>query len=605
MAVLLAVLWWPFVAHGYRFGVGPDVPVYLWWARVGAANGLSVVGERPGAVALIDVLAGTLHLSVTAVVAALECALAAGVGLGMAALLRGKVGANRPGTARAAMLLAGLLSGLFAVHLASGYISNLEMVVPFLGAAVLLAHSERRHTIGAAVLLAGSALSHPLFGATGAMILAGAAAWAWHDGDRPESQRIILATGAAGVAVLAGIASMLLGPARLVVDTSKDGFLRRAGLDSALASDFRSRFIDRWTRYVQWLALPLAVPGVRPLGGFRRRFLVSWVAVTIVGMAVGFLTGLFPPDRMVTFGFGVPALAGVGVVAVWQLLSARSAWLAWAVAAAAVAVMASGSLMAFGRQPVFISTDEVSQSTAAARLADATPPGTTLVFVVDATDGAAFLATRAANVVRAALPPQQAGNAYIYVGTAKNLSADEPTLRGDPQFDALSRLYLSDIPTTPDQVAFVLTAFDATGATNLPPGFQLRAPGVFASASQRLHVPANLAGAPEIADPLVPSSPLGIIFATLAVIALLGVVGAGWAAWAVGDPLDACLLAPAFGIAVMVLTGVVLERLGVPLSGWVGPTVVSAVSGGGGYALAAVARTKRGSGPETADAIHE
>ncbi|MEA2581435.1 MAG: hypothetical protein QOE83_2327 [Actinomycetota bacterium] len=598
------MLWWPFVAHGYRFGVGPDVPVYLWWARVGAANGLSVVAERPGAVALIDVLAGTLHLSVAAVVAALECALAASVGLGMAALLRGNAAVNKPGVGRGAALLAGLLSGLFAVHLAGGYISNLEMVVPFLGAALLLAHSERRHTIGAAILLAGSGLAHPLFGATGAVILAGAAAWAWRDGEQAESRRIALATGGAAAVTLAGMASMYLGPARLIVDTSKDGFLRRAGLDSTLVSDYRSRFIDRWTRYVQWLAIPLAVPGIRPLGGFRRRFLISWIAVTLVGMAVGFITGLFPPDRMVTFGFAIPALAGVGVVVVGRWLSSRSTWLAWVAAAAAVGVMASGSLMAFGRQPVYLSTDEVAQVTSAARLAAVTPPGTTLVFVVDAADGAAFLATRAANVIRAALPPQRVADAYIYVGTAQNLAGGRPTVRGDPQYDALSRLYFSDMPSTSDRVSFILTAFDATGATSVPPGFELRAPSVFASAPEELHIPANLEAAPEMRDPLVPSSPTGIIFATLAVIALLAVAGAGWASWAVRDPLDVCLSAPAFGTAVMVLAGVVLERLGLPLSGWVGPTVVSALSGAGGYVLAAVARAKRGSGSQAADAIH-
>jgi hypothetical protein len=555
-------------------------------------------------VALIDVLAGTLHLSVVAVVAALECALAAGIGLGMAAFLRGSVAVNKAGVVRATASLAGLLSGLFAVHLAGGYISNLEMVVPFLGAALLLAHSERRHTIGAAILLAGSGLAHPLFGATGAVILAGAAAWAWRDGERAESRRIALATGGAAVVTLTGMASMYLGPARLIVDTSKDGFLRRAGLRSTLVSDYRSRFIDRWTRYVQWLSLPLAVPAVRPLGGFRRRFLVSWVAVTLVGMAVGFITGLFPPDRMVTFGVAIPALAGVGVVAAWLWLSARSAWLAWVAAAAAVGVMASGSLMAFGRQPVYLSTDEVSQVTAAARLAGVTPLGTTLVFVVDASDGAAFLATRAANVIRAALPPQRVADAYVYVGTAENLSDGKPTVRGDPQYDALSRLYFSDIPRTSHAVAFVLAAFDATGVSP-PPDFELRAPGVFASAPTELHIPANLAAAPEMTDPLMPSSPTGIIFATLAVIALLGVAGAGWASWAVRDPLDVCLLAPAFGIAVMVLAGVVLERLGLPLSGWVGPTVVSALSGAGGYVLAAVARLKRGSGSQAADAINQ
>lgn len=567
-----------------------------------------MVGERPGTPALIATLAGTLHLSVTAVVAALECALSAGVGLGVAGLLRGHVAGARPGTRRAAALLAGLLAGLFAVHLAAGYISNLEMTVPFLGAAFLLARGECRHTVGAAVLLAGSALAHPLFGATGAVILIGAAGWARHDGERAQARRIVVATAAAAAVTVAGMASMLLGPARLMFDTSKDGFLRRAGLGSTLVNDYRSRFIHRWTRYVQWLALPLSLPGSRRLSGFRRRFLMTWVAVTVVGMAVGAVSGLFPPDRMVTFGFAIPALAGVGVLAVWEALSARSAWLAWSLSVAAVGAMAAGSLMAYGRQPTFISTDEVSQVTAAARLVDAVPPGTALIFVVDDTDGtASFLATHAANVIRAALPPDRATDAYIYVGTAQNLLDNQPTLRADPQYNALSRLYLADISLAPPgpAVGFILAAFNMPGAADHPPSFSFRAPGVFVHPPIGVRVPTSLSVAPAPSDPLVPSSPAGIILATLAVIGLLGVVGAGWASWAVPDPIDICLLAPAFGIAVMVVVGVLLERLGLPLSGWVGPTAVSAVSGGSGYILVAVARAKRGSASETASAVQD
>lgn len=585
------------------------MPVYIWWARVGAANGLSLVGERPGAPALIAILAGTLHLSVTAVVAALECALGAGVGLGIAALLRGRaVAAQRRGSARAAALIAGLLSGLFAVHLAAGYVSNLEMAVPFLGAAFLLAHSERRHTVGATVLLAGSALAHPLFGATGAVILAGAAAWAWRDGERAEARRIAAATGAAAAVTLAGMASMLVGPPRLMVDTSKDGFLRRVGLGSTLVHDYRSRFIHRWTRYVQWLALPLGVPGFRRLNGFRRRFLLTWVAVTVAGTAVGFATGLFPPDRMLTFGFAIPALAGVGVVAVWERLAERAeraAWLAWVAAVLAVGVMAAGALMAYGRQPTFISPEEVAQVTAAGRLADAAPLGTTLVFVVNDTDAtASFLATRAANVIRAALPPDRAADVYVYVGTAQNYWDHRPTIVGDPQYDALSRQYLADIPTgTGPPLAFILTAFDASGAIDHPAFFTPAAPGVFAATPNGMAP--SLSSVPVARDPLLPSSPAGIILATLAVIALLEMAGAGWAAWVVRDPVDVCLVAPAFGIAVMVLAGVLLERLGLPLSGWVGPTVVSVAAGGTGYVLAAVARAKDGSGPQAPDPVQE
>src|SRR5918999_2031305 len=83
--VLLILLLWPYVVDGYRFGVGPDVPVYLWWTRVGAAEGLSMIGSRPGAPALAAALAGTFHLNVTAVTAGPASAPRAAVGAASAA----------------------------------------------------------------------------------------------------------------------------------------------------------------------------------------------------------------------------------------------------------------------------------------------------------------------------------------------------------------------------------------------------------------------------------------------------------------------------------------------------------------------------------------
>jgi hypothetical protein len=44
-------------------------------------------------------------------------------------------------------------------------------------------------------------------------------------------------------------------------------------------------------------------------------------------------------------------------------------------------------------------------------------------------------------------------------------------------------------------------------------------------------------------------------------------------------------LAPVFGLAALILAGLVADRVGVPLDGWVGPTAVSTVAGCGGYLL--------------------
>jgi hypothetical protein len=74
-AVFLRVAVWPTLVHHYAFAVGPDMPVYLWWSRVGAAEGLSLVGERPGTPALIPTVASALGIGLVPAVAGVQYAL--------------------------------------------------------------------------------------------------------------------------------------------------------------------------------------------------------------------------------------------------------------------------------------------------------------------------------------------------------------------------------------------------------------------------------------------------------------------------------------------------------------------------------------------------
>ena len=76
--------------HQYAFAVGPDMPVYLWWSRVGAAEGLSLVGERPGMPALIPTIASALGIGLVPAVAGVQYALMPASALAAAALARGR-----------------------------------------------------------------------------------------------------------------------------------------------------------------------------------------------------------------------------------------------------------------------------------------------------------------------------------------------------------------------------------------------------------------------------------------------------------------------------------------------------------------------------------
>ncbi len=591
---------YPFLIHGFRFPLGPDASVYLWWTRLAGHDGLSAV-SRPGIPALALVIQGTLHLPLVAVLTALECVLGAGVGLAAVALVRtGGAGPSsaaldaddHSGSRRAVWLLAGVLAGTFAGHLATGYLANLAFSALFIGGAAAVAAADRRATAAAAFLLGAAGLSHPLFFPLGLVILAAAAALAWPE-DAAEVRRVAAAAAGGAAILVAGALALLVGPGPLSVITSRDGFLREAGLTDVLRSTYWYRFVHRWTRYVQWASIPLAAYGWLDTRGFVRRFLAAWGLVTIGGVALGLATALLPADRIITFGYAVPILAAFGLARLWRRLSARKL-VALAVTAGLALAMVAGSFIAWARQEPFLSATEVDASTAAGRYAAATPPGTALLFTVNDRDAtASFLATRAANVIRAAVPPDRIRDVHVVVPPvpAGRVAAPERT--------ALSRVSLAEAAaatraSATGSLTFLLAPFDHVD--RVAPGMTRAGSGVFVLAGPGSAVPT--ASGPAI-DPLRASSGGGIALATIAVLALLGAAGYGWAGAFASDRIVRLALAPLCGAAALMLLAIALERTGLPLTGSVGPSAISLLAGGGGYlALFLLERGTRSNAPQ-------
>jgi hypothetical protein len=586
---LLVVFVWPYAVDGHPFGVGPDVPVYLWWTRVGASEGLSMLGSRPGAPALVATLAGALHLNVSAATAGLASALGVAVGAASAALVRGARGTEKT------WLLAGLLAGVFSVHLVAGYLANLVVAVTFLAAAACLA-GFRRSWWAAGVLLAGGGLAHPPFLIHAIVVLAGAAVLARRAGAHGEARDIALSVAAGGVVAGAGILATIAGPGPIAAETSKDGYLRRAGLDGQLVDAYRERFRLRAARYVQWISVPLAVAGTAvadasAAGGFLRRFLASWLTVIAVGVPVGYVTGWLPPDRLVTFGFAVPIAAALGVTWLRGRLGARP-WLARAAVLALVTWMIAGGLLAWGRQSTFISVPEGQQAIRAAAVSRLIPPGTPIVLPVDDGDRTStFLLARAANVLRSALPPDRVGDVYVFVGTVTDLFAGRPTERGDTDYDALSALTLAAIPDGPESVVIVLPAFyrmpDAVSDGRLF-GF---GSGVLAS----LERPFTPMPVENDDDPLRfgPSSGMAISVTAIAIMAALTLLGLGYARSVSDDAVTAVATAPAFGAAAVSLIAVAFDRMGLRLDSTPVALAASALAGLGGLAVFLVVQRQR------------
>ncbi|GIV00401.1 MAG: hypothetical protein KatS3mg014_2016 [Actinomycetota bacterium] len=309
----------------------------------------------------------------------------------------------------------------------------------------------------------------------GLAVLVVAAVLAWGR-DRDEAMRTASVGLLGGALAGVGLLAMLGGPRPPDVDTSKDGFLRRAGLEAELRRAYLDRFVHRAARYVPWASVPLAVGGLGDVGGALARFLLAWGLVTVGGVGVGLATGVGPADRFVTFGFAVPVLAALGLERVHRALATRPAIAAVVPAGLAVAMLA-GAWIAWDRQEPFVSELELARATTAARFVAAAAPGTPLVFHVDQEGPAVtFLATRAANVIRAAVPPDRIRDVVVLV--------PPPRGEADAVRRALTRVTRADAERASAaaggrRLDVLLAPFDRPDAARAGPPWRRVAPGVF------------------------------------------------------------------------------------------------------------------------------
>ncbi|MDP9341801.1 MAG: hypothetical protein M3Q23_06790 [Actinomycetota bacterium] len=584
----------PYVIRGYRFPIGADAPVYLWWTRLARAESLSAVGFRPGISALTLAVGGTLGLSPSQALGGLGAALAAATGLAAAGLV-----ATWRGTpaGRTTIALAGLLGGLYAANLANGYLAALAVAALFLGAVACLTAPGRRRTVAAALLLAAATLAHPEFFllAVAVLVLTGAAGLLPFGGGSPEaraeSMRIGAALGGGLLVAGAGFGALLAGADPVSALTSKDALLRRAGLRDLLAHAYRSRLAGNWVRYLLPGYVPLAAAGLGRARGLVGRLFRVWALVAAAGIVAAWVTGLLPGERFLSFAFFLPILAALGLARLWgerphrgrgpggarwqNALGGRVGPVAAAIVTVALVV---GSVFAWRHAAQFVRPAEVEAASEAARLAAATPPGTALVFVVDDADHPGFNVPRWENILRDSVPPSRVRQVYVYVGSPERYLEGRPMATGDPLRDALSRVTLDELRKAKGpRVSFLLAAMNPPAAARASRIGDRIGPGVFALGPHPEPLPA-------VPDPLLPSSPWMFVLAGIATLALLGAVGLGWSRAAVGPGLASLGLAPAFGAAALILGAVLLDRLGAPLSGPF-PPLLSVVLGAGGHAV--------------------
>jgi hypothetical protein len=434
------------------------------------------------------------------------------------------------------------------------------------------------------------------------LVLAGAFAFAT---DRDQTRRALVAS-AGGAAILGlGELAMLAGPAVLRTDTSQDAFLRRAGLADSLAHAYRDRLIHRWTRYVQWASIPLAVVGAWRPRGWIRRALWAWAIVTVIGVAIGAATGWFPPDRFITFGYAIPILAAFGLLVLVERWRTRRA-AALAVCAVLTLAMIAGAGIAWLREKPYLGTQAVDDVTLAARYASASPRGTPWIFPVDSPSPTiSFLATRLGNVIRAAVPPDRIADVYVVVPPPPP-GLDEAHRR---EWSALARLYASDAAAAASRsssppVVIDVDAFRARGGNRTPVCSGRVCAAVAAPRTSvgdgvsisTVVVPVATRGAPP-RDTALDSSTAAAVLAVPLVFLVLSIAGLGWALAAVRHRALAAALAPAFGTAALILVGVAADRLGLRLSSAEAGLGVLAFASAGGYGALLLERRRRPDAP--------
>jgi hypothetical protein len=248
-------------------------------------------------------------------------------------------------------------------------------------------------------------------------------------------------------------------------------------------------------------------------------------------------------------------------------------------AAALGTALVLGAAFAWRRQEPFLSAAEVARATDAARVA-ASFPHRPLVFVVDDEDETVtFLAARAGNVIRAAMPPDRIRDVVVFVGSPADYLARRPTVVGSPERDALSRLSLLDVERAAraagaEPAAFLPRPFARGDAAEAAAGGREVAPGVFLL-EPSMPPDASVATSPAF-DPLRPSSPGAIAAVSTLALLALGVLGWPWARLGLGPGWPTLAAAPAAGAGLLTLAAVAGERAGVPLAGTAGPTALSA-----------------------------
>ena len=566
--------------------VGSDTPQHVWRSEVvaelgldalpsydGTAHALFTNADRPGLPVALAVLSAVTGADARELIYVLPAVVAAAIAAAAAALA-----GSIPKVPWWGMVLAGLVTGtsVQVALAANGYLDQLlveALLVAAAAGAFRAAGGGGGRALCAGCLVAAF-LVHWQFAAlfSGLLVLLVLACLPESLGGRREEGSFLdTPSGRVGVAVGAGVG---LGLVALFagapgVPRPATGLVRGTSADRQQARLYR---LPVAALAAALGAISLVVPRGEP--GRRRAawFLIPWALVPAVTALLYAAGRTVPVQRTLSFALAIPLLGAIGAAAAIVWLRDRAGRLAGAVAAvlAAAALLAS---ISFGwdvwrsRAPWSDDQRLAEFHTLAAYLADVGAPA---VIVVDDTPRGSsrphgeFGTVPVLRRIRAELPPTLALRTTVYLGDPDLLAQGRPTLRpGVTGFDEVSReTWRAVSPSLADDPTIVVLRSRFNGfarAVNAHPGWMTT--GWMAVVS---------GPPPPTERPIPPARPRAssLLMWWGSSLAVLTLAGAGWAGRFVGGSLALRMaLAPATGLAALIVAGVFLERLGVRMGG--------------------------------------
>jgi len=592
--VVLGLYLSPYVLGRVDTPIGGDTPWYIARQRLVAEQGLDAIGEqtgpgprrpktlgdRPGYPVVASVLSGLTGVDefeiayVLPAVVAATVALAAG-GFAIAAL-------REPRWAFVVYAIAVGGSTLIARTAVQSH-DNLLADALFLagGAAALMAAAGHGTRVGAILLLTGASLTHWRFLVPFLLLLV--AIWTLMV---PDFVRRLRAGGSLREAPATRLGSVIVG----TLGAGAAALWLAPSFSLELPKVRAVRVSQKTNEWVPGMRLPMlgaaaavgAVSRWWPADRLRRWGLVMmavWALSVPLSIALSEVASRnVPVYRVAAFALGVPMLAAaalVGLVVIGRRLAPVVAALGAVLAVLGLVVGLRLAWDVWSEQVPVMERAEVDQLTAAAGYLRASGVEGPVIFVVEV-----GTSTPSGRAIRAVLPTELAERAYVYLGSVENLLSGRPTLRGVPKFDrdssnwwrtiqpildqdpviVLPQAYAADLST--DRGSRVAHGLTVIRGPEAPPGFE--PPAFVLPSDERL------------------------LWGSGAVLLALGLVGAGWSlALLPAGGLVRVAFAPAFGVAMLALVGLVADRVSVPLggAGAVGVGVVTALGGVGAAIL--------------------